>query len=158
MRINNTPNQLGPIQPEDVPAGQDVVYPSTSPPRQARDVASTSSGGASGRRLLHFEPAYQHAGHYCGRTNHLRRRLRQHATGYSAEQVRRRVVRPALVWAATLHDCDVQVARVFFPQDAGAFERRLPVRRTQTGLRRQKNHPRYCPICNPTLKGASNAT
>lgn len=79
--------------------------------------------------LLHFEPRYEHAGHYLGWAKDVGRRYREHTSGSSAGA--------NLVRVAVEAGCDVSLARVWRFADRH-FERRL---------KRQGGLSRHCPIC-----------
>lgn len=82
-----------------------------------------------GLYLLHFEPRYQHAGHYLGYAADVERRVGEHR---AATQKASPLVRAALAAGAV-----VTLARTW-PQGSRTLERRL---------KRQGGLSRHCPIC-----------
>lgn len=84
--------------------------------------------------LLHFDPPFKQARHYLGYTQNFERRRSEHEQGRGAALVKaalRAGSRVILVrtWEGTEHDRH--------------FERRL---------KRGKNSPKLCHICNPRLR------
>ena len=88
--------------------------------------------------LLHFtKPLPRHledgspfpAGHYIGSTNYLDKRLAHHRNGSGARIPR----------AAVKNGSELKVARVWHS----------PTRKLEQRLKRYKNSPALCPICNP---------
>lgn len=80
--------------------------------------------------LLHLDPAYKHARHYLGWTaGDVEDRVFTHVAGRGSPLVR------AAVQAGSL----VVVARTW--DDSDRFEERR--------MKKTKNVPNYCPICNP---------
>lgn len=77
--------------------------------------------------LLHFSERYKHAGHYLGFAEDLEARLAKHRAGNGAR----------LVEVITDAGLDFQLVRTW--KGDRALERQL---------KRQKNGPRLCPICN----------
>lgn len=77
--------------------------------------------------LLHFSERFKHAGHYLGYTEDLEARLAQHRAGNGAR----------LVEVITEAGLDFQVVRTW--NGDRVLERQL---------KRQKNGPRLCPLCN----------
>lgn len=85
----------------------------------------------TGLYLLHIERRLAHAGHYLGFAKDIDRRVSEHlAAGSHASPL----VRAAIAAGST-----VRLARTW-PEGDRNLERRL---------KRQKNGPRLCPICNP---------
>lgn len=84
---------------------------------------------ARGLYLLHFEPRYEHAGHYLGYADDIARRVSEHmaANGKASPLVR----------AALARGCTVTLARVWV-FGGRKHERRL---KNQGGL------SRHCPTC-----------
>ena len=84
-----------------------------------------------GLYLLHFEPRYQHAGHYLGYSKDIDARVAEHlaCNGKSSP----------LVKAAVEAGCEVTVARLI-PGGTRTLERKL---KNQGGL------AVHCPICYP---------
>jgi predicted GIY-YIG superfamily endonuclease len=78
--------------------------------------------------LLHFSKPYKHAKHYLGVAKDLFVRVQQHKAGKGAR----------LTQVAVENGIELQVVRTW--NGSRALERRL---------KRQKNGPRLCPICNP---------
>jgi predicted GIY-YIG superfamily endonuclease len=76
--------------------------------------------------LLHFSENYKHARHYLGCTDDLEERLTRHRQGRGAR----------LVEVITEAGLEFQLARTWH----GGFE-------LERQLKRQKNSPRLCPIC-----------
>lgn len=83
----------------------------------------------NGLYLLHFEPAYEHAGHYLGYSDDVERRVGEHlaANGKASPLVR----------AAIAAGSTVTLARTW-PGGDRTLERRL---------KSQHHGPRHCPIC-----------
>lgn len=79
--------------------------------------------------LLHFDPPLHHAKHYLGWTKHLDRRITHHRNGTGAK----------ICAAAVANGSKLEVARVWENADHMLEHR----------LKRHKNSPRLCPICNP---------
>ncbi len=77
--------------------------------------------------LIHFDKPYRHARHYLGYTNDLDARLAAHASGNGA-RLMEVIANAGITW---------QLARTWVGERS--LERRL---------KRQKNSPRLCPICN----------
>ena len=87
--------------------------------------------------LIHFDRPYRHAGHYCGWTHHLGRRLEAHAVGRGARLM-------AVITAAGI---GWQLARTWTGD-----------RNLERALKRQGGASRRCPLCgihprthNPTV-------
>jgi predicted GIY-YIG superfamily endonuclease len=78
--------------------------------------------------LLHFTAPYKHARHYLGTTKDLFTRIQLHKAGKGARLTQ--VVRE--------NGIDFYLVRTW---DGG--------RQTERRLKRQKNSPRLCPVCNP---------
>lgn len=81
--------------------------------------------------LLHFEHKHYHAQHYMGSTEDLEERISTHRKGNGAR----------LVQVFCEHGIDFVVARTWANGD----------RDLERALKRQKNGPRLCPICNPKV-------
>ncbi len=77
--------------------------------------------------LIHFDKPYRHAQHYLGYTNDLDARLAAHASGNGA-RLMEVVANAGITW---------RLAQTW----AGGRE-------LERRLKRQKNSPRLCPICN----------
>lgn len=78
--------------------------------------------------LIHFDPPYKHAGHYCGvARNGLLRRMREHRQGKGAN-----LVRVALKAGSKL-----RLARVWVDADFAL----------EAKIKRQGGLSRKCPIC-----------
>lgn len=86
-----------------------------------------------GLYLLHFEPRYEHAGHYLGFAESIERRVAEHLAGGSRSS--------PLVRAAREAGCAVTLERVWLGGDR-TLERRL---------KRQHNLARVCPACRLQL-------
>ncbi|MBN1886459.1 MAG: hypothetical protein JW850_00650 [Thermoflexales bacterium] len=78
--------------------------------------------------LLHFNKPYRHARHYLGSADNLDARLARHASGNGARLVEV-VSQAGITW---------QLARTW--QGGRELER---------ALKRRKNTPTLCPLCNP---------
>jgi hypothetical protein len=78
--------------------------------------------------LLHFVRPHKHAKHYLGTTKDLLTRLQLHKVGKGAR----------LTQVVLENGNDFYLVRTW---DGG--------RPTERRLKRQKNSPRLCPICNP---------
>jgi hypothetical protein len=92
--------------------------------------------------LLHIEPGYKHARHYCGFTPDLRvnRRAMEHIDG-----VRHKA--SPLILAALNAGCTVVIARRWEgPQYGRAQERRMKDGGTL---------PKYCPLCRARRRQAN---
>jgi predicted GIY-YIG superfamily endonuclease len=81
--------------------------------------------------LLHLERPYKHARHYLGHATNLQARLAQHAAGNGARLLQV-VMEAGIGWT---------LARTW-----------LGGRELERRLKRQKNSPRLCPICQAQLK------
>lgn len=77
--------------------------------------------------LLHFARPYKHARHYLGTTTDVPQRLEQHRAGTGAR----------LTQVVHLAGIGMVVARTW-----------VGGRRLERQLKRRKNGPRLCPICN----------
>lgn len=86
--------------------------------------------------LLHFEQKLHHAQHYLGSSDKLDERIEKHRKGSGARLVR--------VFAE--REIGFTVARTWPDGDRGL----------ERALKRQKNGPRLCPICNPHLNHRSH--
>ncbi len=84
--------------------------------------------------LLHIQPPYKHARHYLGVAEDLDARLKLHQAGRGAR----------LTQVSIENGCTLKLVRTWSGN-------RVEERR----LKRQKNSPRFCPLCNPQLKGDS---
>ena len=85
--------------------------------------------------LLHFSKAFKHAKHYLGFCKDLNARLERHAKGDGARILA--VCREqGITW---------QVARTW--QGSRLFERKL---------KRRRDSPKLCPICNPKALSRGN--
>lgn len=82
-----------------------------------------------GLYLFHFEPRYQHAGHYLGFATDIERRTREHLEGHRRSS--------PLVRAALEAGCLVTIARVWQGGD----------RQLERRLKRGGGLSRHCPIC-----------
>lgn len=81
--------------------------------------------------LIHFDLPYKHARHYVGSAENLAVRLSEHRKGQGARLLQ--VIQEAGIgW---------QLVRVW-SKGGRDLERRL---------KRARNHPRLCPVCNPKL-------
>jgi predicted GIY-YIG superfamily endonuclease len=81
--------------------------------------------------LLHFDEPYKHARHYVGSAENLAVRLSEHRKGKGARLIQ--VIQEAGIgW---------RLVRVWF-KGGRALEKRI---------KRARNHPRLCPVCNPKL-------
>ena len=78
--------------------------------------------------LLHFSPPYQHARHYLGYADEVMPRVWAHRRGHGAR----------LTQVAVDAGCGLILARVWVEGD----------RRLERRLKRRKDAPRLCPICN----------
>ena len=78
--------------------------------------------------LIHFDPPYRHARHYLGYADDISRRVAQHRAGEGAR----------LTQIAVEAGCELILAHVWEGEDRH-FER---------SLKKQKNGPRFCPVCN----------
>lgn len=87
--------------------------------------------------LLHIKPPYKHARHYLGSTpdTRLAQRLSEHRSGKGAR----------LTQVVTEAGHELILARTW---EGG--------REKERELKRWKNSPRLCPICNPNLKMRSD--
>ena len=83
----------------------------------------------TGLYLLHFEPRYQHAGHYLGFALDVERRVGEHLRCLESSS--------PLVRAAIAAGSTVTLARVW-PGGTRTLERRL---------KRRHSHVRLCPVC-----------
>lgn len=83
----------------------------------------------TGLYLLHFEPRYQHAGHYLGFADDVARRVREHLNSTQRSS--------PLVRAALGAGSVVELARTW-PGGDRHLERRL---------KRQGGLSRHCPVC-----------
>lgn len=90
------------------------------------------TAGVRGLYLLHFDPSYEHAGHYLGFAEDIARRLGEHAAGNGKSS--------PLVRAAMGAGCEVTLAATW-PRQGRKTERRL---KDAGGL------SRYCPTCRAT--------
>ena len=79
--------------------------------------------------LIHFEQKYEHAQHYLGLSNDVKRRMQEHRIGQGNP----------LMKAVTEAHIDWSVVRTWSHAD-----RQLEIR-----LKRRHNASRLCPICNP---------
>ena len=77
--------------------------------------------------LIHFDRPYRHAQHYLGYTGDLKVHLATHASG-NGSRLMEVIAEAGITW---------QLARIW----AGG-------RALERWLKRQKNSPRLCPICN----------
>ncbi|MDQ4119847.1 MAG: endonuclease [Acidobacteriota bacterium] len=82
--------------------------------------------------LLHFEQNFYHARHYLGFAVSVRKRLWHHRNGTGAKLLR------AVAQASINFECVRRWKKV-----DRHFERKL---------KKQKNAPRLCPVCNPRSK------
>lgn len=80
--------------------------------------------------LLHFSQPYKHAKHYLGTAQDLPERLRQHNAGQAAR----------LTQVVVQAGIQLTLARTW----PGGYEQ-------ERRLKRQKNGPRLCPVCNPPI-------
>lgn len=85
-----------------------------------------------GLYLLHFEPRYEHAGHYLGFAEDVHRRVAEHLSGNGRAS--------PLVRAALSIRAGVTLVRVW--PDAG--------RQLERRLKRQGGLSRHCPTCRAT--------
>ena len=83
--------------------------------------------------LLHFDAPIGHSRHYLGWTVDLHGRLEMHRSGYRDKCV--------LTYEAQRRGIGFRLARTW-PGVLITQEKQL---------KRQRNGPRFCPICNPTL-------
>lgn len=93
--------------------------------------------------LLHFEPRFQHAGHYLGYADDVLRRVGEHRTGTSGAR---------LTTAAADAGTQMMLVRVWKGKGR-KFERKLK------GLRNAKRTGslgRLCPACFALRKGTAN--
>lgn len=79
--------------------------------------------------LLHFDRPYVHACHYLGITNDIKRRLQEHRSGNAS----------SLTCAVSSAGIGWQVVRTWQAKIYG----------DEHTLKRRKNSPQLCPICNP---------
>lgn len=77
--------------------------------------------------LVHFSRPYHHARHYLGWTQNLDERLVAHSLGRGAK----------LLAAVSLAGINFEVVRIW-EDKTRHFERKL---------KKQKNGPRFCPVC-----------
>lgn len=85
-----------------------------------------------GTYLLHIDPPFKHAKHYCGCSGiSVLDRIEVHLTGHGVPLVR----------AALAAGCEVILVRVWENQGF-EFEQHLK--------QKYKNSPQLCPLCNPT--------
>lgn len=77
--------------------------------------------------LIHFDEKLKHAQHYLGSTDNLEQRLERHRSGNGA-RLMEVIMQAGITW---------QLARTW---EGG--------RDVEKRLKRQKNSPRLCPICN----------
>ena len=90
--------------------------------------------------LIHFDRKISHAGHYLGYTANLQERIKLHRSGNGARLLRecKRLQIPWKVvrtWEFKDHD------------SANTFERKL---------KKWKNSPLICPLCNPHANKRAN--
>lgn len=78
--------------------------------------------------LLHFHPRYKHARHYLGYTKHLATRIEEHRCGTGAR----------LTQVAVANGITLELVRTWRGN-----------RKLERMLKRQKNAPLLCPLCNP---------
>lgn len=87
--------------------------------------------------LIHLDSPIEHAQHYIGFTCNLEQRLAQHRSGCGAR----------LLAEANRRGIEYRIVRTWkggqWVNDARALERKL---------KKQKNAPRLCPVCNDTAK------
>ena len=79
--------------------------------------------------LIHFEAKYEHAQHYLGLSNDVKRRLEEHRTGQGNP----------LMKAVTLAGIPWTVVRTWSDAD----------RMREVQLKSRHNAPKLCPVCNP---------
>lgn len=84
--------------------------------------------------ILHFSKRYHRARHYVGYTEKPERRLNEHLNGYSSGS--------PLVKAVIAAGIDVTVAAIF-SEEGRDFEKKI---------KRSKNTPKFCPICQELKK------
>lgn len=97
--------------------------------------------------LIHFDSRYFHAGHYVGLADDVEERLNEHRQTFWAREIQPDGARAGIKTGtgATLlgvlnsEGIAWQLARVWTGGDR-ELERRI---------KRNKNTPRFCPICNP---------
>lgn len=80
--------------------------------------------------LLHFEQTIEHAGHYLGSTENLKRRMTEHANGTAARLTQ------------------VLCERGIHWRLAALWQCRLNCREVEALTKRTKNGHSYCPICH----------
>lgn len=78
--------------------------------------------------LIHFDENFKHARHYSGYTLDLEKRLNEHRAGRGAKLLKA-VNGAGIGW---------RVVRVW-----------LDGRGREKFIKRCKNNPRFCPVCNP---------
>jgi len=81
-----------------------------------------------GTYLIHLDRPLAHASHYVGFSNNILRRLLEHRSGVGSPLLR----------ACNDYGISWRVVRVW--ADGRGRER---------AIKRQKNSPRFCPVCNP---------
>ena len=84
--------------------------------------------------LLHFSEPLGRSQHYMGWTNNLPERLRSHLETGTRE-------RCVLTWEVRQRGIVMEVVRVW----PGTIQ-------LERALKRRKNHPKLCPVCNPRLQ------
>ncbi len=86
--------------------------------------------------LLHFCPRYKHARHYLGYTKNLTTRIQEHQRGGGAR----------LTQVAVANGIRLELVRIWKGN-----------RKLERILKRRKNAPLLCPLCNPrALRRAAN--
>lgn len=78
--------------------------------------------------LLHFHPRYKHARHYLGYAKNLATRIQDHERGEGAR----------LTQVAVANGTALELVRVWRGD-----------RKLERMLKRRKNAPLFCPLCNP---------
>ena len=91
--------------------------------------------------LLHFDIPLHNARHYAGATTDLERRLADHARGDGAALLKH-LLRIGTGWT---------LAKLWTTNSILPFE-------TESRMKSQKNGPRYCPLCRPTVFMIHGAT
>lgn len=81
--------------------------------------------------LIHFSSKLSHAAHYLGSTSNLKRRIARHRANDGAKLLR----------ALNLAGIEWDVVRVW--KGGRDLERKM---------KRHKNSPSFCPVCNPKEK------
>lgn len=130
VTVNLGGGQVAELEPDRYAVDRDFLDGLTAP----AELDLPDELAIAGLYLLHFDPPYEHAGHYLGWAANIERRVAEHLAASSAAS--------PLVRAAIAAGSVVSLARVWVGGDR-TLERRL---------KRRHEGPRLCPLCRPVRR------